>query len=134
MMDIDHFKNVNDTHGHLVGSAVLQQLGILIRDTFRGEDMSGRYGGEEFITFFPETSKGDALRGAERFRKRVEEHTFRYRDVRLHISISIGIATMPDDGDGLEALIHKADTALYEAKNQGRNRVCGYSEELELRR
>jgi diguanylate cyclase (GGDEF)-like protein len=127
MMDIDHFKVVNDTHGHLVGSAVLQQIGVLIRDTFRGEDMSGRYGGEEFVTFFPETTKPDALRGADRFRKRVEEHTFRYRDVRLNISISIGVATMPEDGDGLETLIRKADTALYAAKRTGRNRVAAYT-------
>jgi diguanylate cyclase (GGDEF)-like protein len=133
MMDIDHFKAVNDTHGHLVGSAVLQQLGILIRDTFRGEDMSGRYGGEEFITFFPETSKADALRGAERFRRRVAEHTFRYRDVRLNITISIGIASLPEDGDGLEVLIRKADTALYEAKDLGRDRVRVYHDGLELR-
>ena len=130
MMDLDHFKLVNDTHGHLVGSAVLAQIGVLIRDTFRGEDMSGRYGGEEFITFFPETSKADAVRGAERFRKRVAEYVFRYREVRLHISISIGVATMPEDGNGLEALIQKADLALYQAKDRGRNLVRAYHEGL----
>jgi diguanylate cyclase (GGDEF)-like protein len=130
MMDLDYFKSVNDTHGHLVGSAVLAQIGILIRDTFRGEDMSGRYGGEEFITFFPETSKTDAIRGAERFRKRIAEHVFRYRDVRLQITISIGIATMPEDGCGLEALIQRADLALYEAKDMGRNLVRAYHEGL----
>jgi diguanylate cyclase (GGDEF)-like protein len=130
MMDIDHFKAVNDTHGHLVGSAVLQQIGVVIRDTFRGEDLSGRYGGEEFITFFPETSKADAIRGAERLRRRIADHMFRYRELRLQITISIGISTMPEDGTGLEPLIQKADIALYEAKDLGRNLVRAYHEGL----
>ncbi len=130
MMDIDYFKRVNDTYGHLVGSAVLQQIGAIIRHTFRELDISGRYGGEEFITFFPETSRVQAVTGAERLRKRIADHIFRYESTELQLTISIGISGLPDDGNSLEVLVKNADLALYKAKDLGRNRVVLYTPEM----
>jgi two-component system cell cycle response regulator len=128
MMDLDHFKIVNDTHGHLMGSHVLSEVGRLIREGLRRSDISARYGGEEFLAYLSEQGAGEALPAAERIRKAIEGHFFTRTDtagrvISLRVTISIGIALFPSDGTGLESLVAAADRALYRAKREGRNRV-----------
>ncbi len=125
MIDIDHFKGVNDLHGHPVGDAVLREVSRILRDTFRQVDAVGRYGGEEFIVVLPHTSREDAMRTADRVRGRVEQHEFKAAGSALRISVSVGVATYP--AEGVEApgdLVRLADEALYRAKQAGRNQVA----------
>lgn len=131
-MDVDHFKKFNDTYGHQQGDLVLKYFAQNIRDCMRTDiDIPARYGGEEFIVLLPETDCDGALLAAERLRRQVEEFEFPYdKGAPLHVTTSIGISTYPDHGqDGLE-LIRKADTALYQAKETGRNKVCGWTESM----
>jgi diguanylate cyclase (GGDEF)-like protein len=122
MMDLDHFKQVNDTHGHLVGSHCLSEVGALIREATRVTDVSGRYGGEEFVSFLPETDTAAARIVADRIRETLAWRSFQYRETRYQVRISIGVATYPAHGHDVESLVHAADTALYRAKSLGRNR------------
>jgi diguanylate cyclase (GGDEF)-like protein len=122
MMDLDHFKLVNDTHGHLVGSHCLAQVGRLIRETTRTVDVNGRYGGEEFVSFLPETVGDEALGVARRIREALASRTFTYNGTSYGVTISIGVSVFPEHGRTVEALVHAADLALYQAKSQGRNR------------
>lgn len=128
MMDLDHFKEVNDTHGHEVGDQVLMQLAELLRRNIRLEDIPFRYGGEEFVILVP-SSQGRADLGqeiAERLRGAVESHAFEYgADRSLRKTISIGVACFPMHGGTAHEIIAAADKALYQAKTTGRNRVCG---------
>jgi len=126
MMDLDHFKLVNDTHGHLVGSHCLAEVGKLIRAATRATDMNGRYGGEEFISFLPETDTAPAFIAAERIRTSLAVKTFRHKDTEYHVRISIGLATLPRHGTDVETLVHAADMALYRAKHLGRDRCIVY--------
>ncbi|MDN5078556.1 diguanylate cyclase [Aliarcobacter butzleri] len=120
IIDIDHFKHVNDNYGHLVGDIVLSQLSKIISDNLRNSDIFGRYGGEEFLIICPKTNKDGAFILAEKLRIIVNDFTF---DEVGHKTVSIGIAEFQTD-DTIETLFKKADEALYEAKNSGRNRVC----------
>jgi diguanylate cyclase (GGDEF)-like protein len=122
MMDLDHFKLVNDTHGHLVGSHCLSEVGALIREATRVTDVNGRYGGEEFVSFLPETDTAAALVVAERVRESLAGRWFQYHETHYQVRISIGISTFPAHGTTVESLVQAADTALYRAKTQGRNR------------
>jgi diguanylate cyclase (GGDEF)-like protein len=125
MIDLDHFKDVNDSHGHIVGDSVLRQLGDILRDEVRSVDLAARYGGEEFVILLPDTDLEGSVAFAERLRKRVEEHDFAETGDPLRITVSVGVASASVEG-GLtepESLIAKADEALYRAKNDGRNRV-----------
>lgn len=122
MMDLDHFKQVNDTHGHLVGSHCLSEVGALIREATRVTDVSGRYGGEEFVSFLPETDTAAARIVADRIREALAGRSFQYHETRYQVRISIGVATYPAHGTGVESLVQAADTALYRAKTLGRNR------------
>ncbi len=124
MMDLDYFKKVNDEHDHLVGSYVLHDIGAIIKKVCDPYGVSGRYGGEEFITFLPGMSKRKARALAEQLRREIADHVFKKDDTTLHITISIGVSTYPEDGDTPETLVMKADHALYEAKRTGRNKVC----------
>jgi diguanylate cyclase (GGDEF)-like protein len=129
MMDLDRFKSVNDTYGHLMGSQVLSEVGRLLRLGFRCTDISARYGGEEFLAYLSEEAAPGALLAAERIRSAIEEHRFSRTDeagrrTTLRLTISIGVSQFPRDGKGLEALVAAADRALYRAKGEGRNRVC----------
>ncbi|MCD5401755.1 sensor domain-containing diguanylate cyclase, partial [candidate division NPL-UPA2 bacterium] len=124
MADIDHFKEYNDKYGHLVGDAVLKDIAHLLEEGVREIDLVGRYGGEEFSLLLAETSKESALQVAERLRLSVEEHQFKAYDEVGKATISIGLATFPEDAQEAESLIDKADRALYKAKQSGRNRVC----------
>ncbi len=126
MLDLDHFKTVNDTHGHLVGDSVLAEFGRLLQRETRSVDIVARYGGEEFMMALPETTYDGAMRFAERLRERIEEHAFRSTSRQpVRLTVSIGIASFPAPGvDGLQGLLASADAALYRAKNDGRNRVA----------
>ena len=124
MIDLDHFKRVNDTHGHLCGDRALQEFGRLLDDSIRRYDVGCRYGGEEFAVILPDTSLDKALILCERFRKRVKEHEFTYEELALHITTSIGVAAR-SAGDEITGrqLVDLADKALYQAKSQGRDKV-----------
>jgi two-component system cell cycle response regulator len=125
MIDLDRFKDINDSHGHIVGDSVLRQLGDLLRDEVRSVDLAARYGGEEFVIVLPETDLEGAVVFAERLRKRVEEKNFAETGDPLRITVSIGVATASVAGEITEpeSLIAQADEALYRAKHDGRNRV-----------
>lgn len=127
MLDLDHFKRINDTWGHSAGDQVLQAIGKLLRDSCRVYDVPGRYGGEEFCILLPETRLGNTSVVAERIRARLESTELQYGDDRIVVTASIGIAGMeaPEAAELLSpaALIDRADRALYSAKSRGRNRV-----------
>ncbi len=128
MCDIDHFKNVNDTHGHVAGDEVLKKFAHLLKATARGIDKIGRYGGEEFLIVLPGTGLEAALTFAERVRKAIESHTFSYDGGTLNCTASIGVSSWPHQPlHGQDALVNAADKALYAAKKLGRNRVISYA-------
>jgi diguanylate cyclase (GGDEF)-like protein len=129
MIDSDNLKQVNDKHGHESGNRLLQHLVRSIREQLRGSDVMARFGGDEFILLLPETSNTGALEMAERIRKAVESSRFDVRSGDTNITVSIGIASYPDDGPNLEIIVEKADKAMYRAKQNGRNRVSAYVEE-----
>ena len=125
MIDIDHFKRVNDELGHQAGDAVLREVARIMKDTLRSVDSLGRYGGEEFVAILPQTPHEEALRTAERLRKLVEGHVFHAGTREVRITVSLGVASYPFQGvDSPGSLIREADEALYRAKQQGRNRVA----------
>jgi diguanylate cyclase (GGDEF)-like protein len=125
MIDIDDFKQINDARGHLAGDAVLRDVALVLKDSLRAVDSVGRYGGEEFVVILPHTPREEALRTAERIRQRVDAHPFDVGAERVHVTVSIGVATYPSEGvDGPNALVREADRALYAAKDAGRNRVA----------
>lgn len=125
-MDVDYFKKYNDAHGHPDGDKVLIALSNIFRDSVRVSDIVARYGGEEFVLLLPETTKENALRLAEFIRKKVSDHPFPGRETQPlgRVTISLGVATFPQDGTDGSSLIERADKALYEAKRTGRNKVC----------
>ena len=125
MIDVDHFKRINDQHGHPAGDGVLREMAQVLRETLRAVDALGRYGGEEFVAILPHTTAEEARQTAERIRQHVQLHRFHAGDREVRISISVGVATAPGPGlDGPEALLREADKALYRAKEAGRNRVA----------
>ncbi len=123
MLDIDHFKNVNDTYGHVVGDEVIRHLSSIIKDHARETDISGRYGGEEFAVLLADTPLKSAYVFAERLRREVEASICRYNDIDLKYTISIGVAEIESTIKSYEAWIECADAALYHAKNNGRNKI-----------
>ena len=135
MMDLDHFKLVNDTYGHLVGSQTLEEIGGLITRALRAGDVAARFGGEEFAAFLLDADCAQALVAAERVRAAVAAHPFAAtrRTAALapdaatfQLTISVGVAAFPDDARDPIELVELADTALYHAKQSGRNRVSAF--------
>ncbi len=125
-IDLDYFKQVNDKHGHAVGDDVLRGVAEVLSGECRASDYAGRIGGEEFVVFLTETDKENALLAAERIRARVAEKHFFGRDgQRFHVTCSVGAATMTEHVRDSDRLLSVADKRMYEAKAQGRNRVCG---------
>ena len=125
MVDIDHFKKINDDHGHPVGDVILRDVARLLKEAVRTVDSVGRYGGEEFIAILPHTSDEEAKRLGERLRKAIDDHGFRVGEKKIKVTISIGVASFPSDAvDTPNGLIREADRALYRAKEAGRNRVA----------
>ena len=125
VIDIDHFKVVNDSHGHDVGDEVLKEFARRLSSNVRGIDLACRYGGEEFVVAMPETDEAFAYMVAERLRQDVAEIPFKVKteEGELNITISIGITNWEGQGDNVDALLKRADQALYKAKRDGRNRV-----------
>jgi diguanylate cyclase (GGDEF)-like protein len=123
MIDIDHFKTVNDTYGHTTGDRVLRNFVATIQKHLRTHDLLGRYGGEEFIVLLPDTDSNEAIPVAERLRKAVNEAILDERIPDFHCTTSIGIATLLPKEDDSNALLQRADAALYRAKHEGRNRA-----------
>jgi diguanylate cyclase (GGDEF)-like protein len=123
MVDVDHFKLVNDRYGHAAGDAVLREAATRLRETCRETDTIGRYGGEEFIVLFPETSGQDAMVVADRVRLAFCGAAFTAGGVGLHLTASIGIATWAPSMSVPASLYSAADRALYQAKERGRNRA-----------
>jgi len=131
MMDVDYFKNVNDTYGHLTGSKTLEEIGFCITQNLRSGDVAARFGGEEFAAFLLDAELSQALVAAERIRSEIEKHEFSVvRQGKFlkahHVTISIGVAAFPSDSSDPIELVEMADSALYRAKREGRNRVCTY--------
>lgn len=128
-LDLDRFKLVNDSHGHLIGSRVLRELGAVLRDSIRTIDTVGRYGGDEFTILLVDTDHSGAMQVAERIRTTVEQTIFgRDRGLRLELTLSIGVSSFPIHGCGREELLDRADKAMYLAKALGRNHVCSADE------
>ncbi|MEO6335150.1 MAG: GGDEF domain-containing protein [Pyrinomonadaceae bacterium] len=141
MMDVDHFKNVNDTYGHLTGSKTLEEIGGSIIEIMRSGDAAARFGGEEFAAFLLDAEMGQAMIAGERIRSVIEAREFSVVRTgqptsKHHITISIGVSAFPHDSSDPIELIEMADSALYRAKREGRNRVCAYHDltEDELKR
>ena len=126
MLDVDHFKKYNDTHGHPQGDKLLYELAQNVKDRLRKSDLIARYGGEEFVVILPETQKDMALKVAENLLKFIEEQPYDGRESQPDgkITVSMGVSSFPDDGKDGSSLIGQADRALYKAKESGRNRVC----------
>ncbi|MFQ3593460.1 MAG: GGDEF domain-containing protein [Gemmataceae bacterium] len=123
VFDIDHFKRINDTHGHLCGDYVLREMAHRLREGIRAEELFARYGGEEFVIVLPETELEEAIVVAERVRSLVAEGPFRFDEQMFAVTISIGVASTCGETIDPVELISKADDKLYEAKRLGRNRV-----------
>lgn len=123
MIDIDHFKKLNDSHGHTAGDKVLQRLSTLCINTLRNVDLFGRWGGEEFAALLPETDIEGASIIAERLRKIIADNVLTYNDQKISFTVSIGIAQYKDGETTLEAPLGRADSATYDAKKAGRNRI-----------
>jgi diguanylate cyclase (GGDEF)-like protein len=122
-IDVDGFKRVNDTFGHLVGSLALAEMGQVLLKILRETDVVSRYGGDEFVVVLPETPVNGALVIAERIRKRVEDYEFIAQDLNIHLTVSLGVANCPKHTLTAEGLIKKADAAMYRAKELSKNNI-----------
>ena len=133
MMDVDYFKQVNDTYGHLTGSKTLEEIGAVITNTLRAGDVAARFGGEEFAAFLLDAELAQGIVAAERIRSDIEKQKFsiikRGKAVAGHqLTISVGVASFPNDSSDPIELVEMADSALYRAKRMGRNMICAYQE------
>lgn len=126
LFDLDHFKNINDTYGHLAGDVILQQIARLTQQSIRVNDRVVRFGGEEFIVLLPETSLAEAEEIANRLRTQIAQIQFDSPDLppSLRITGSFGVTATTSNTETLAALVKRADALLYKAKSQGRNIVC----------
>jgi len=124
MFDLDHFKKINDTFGHLAGDYVLREVAALVRGRIRRDEVFARYGGEEFAILLPETDLAGAQRVSEEIRGLVAQHHFVFERDSIPVTVSMGGAQLSDATKDIEAFIEVADRKLYEAKHGGRNRVC----------
>ncbi len=125
MFDIDHFKHVNDTFGHLAGDYVLKQLAVVIKARIRREDILARYGGEEFAIVLPEIDNENAMQLSEKIRRITEKAIFRFEETEIPVTVSIGVASLDGELNAPLDFIRVADGKLYEAKSRGRNCVVG---------
>ncbi|HEY3445948.1 MAG TPA: GGDEF domain-containing protein [Myxococcales bacterium] len=124
MIDIDHFKKINDTYGHLAGDYVLKMLASAVKTKIRREDVFARYGGEEFALILPEVEIVGAVSTAEKVRKVVEKQRFTFEDQVIPVTISLGVAAISNTINEVQTLLKAADEKLYDAKQSGRNKVC----------
>jgi len=124
MVDVDHFKLVNDTHGHEVGDRVLQILAQALKEALRAYDVCARWGGEEFLVLLPGTDRAGALEVGEKLRKAVAAHSVPAGEARVTVGLSVGVAVL-EPQESMDSLLRRADAAMYEAKRHGRDRVEG---------
>jgi diguanylate cyclase (GGDEF)-like protein len=124
MLDVDHFKLINDDYGHPTGDQVLQELATRCKNSVREGDLIGRYGGEELMVLLPETDRETALQVAERLRISIEETSIKVLNGEVHVTVSVGVAAKDEYTTDLEILIARADQAMYIAKHKGRNCVA----------
>ena len=122
VMDIDYFKSVNDTYGHLVGDEVLRQVAYQLRDHTRQPDIAGRYGGEEFLILLPNSDLKAAAEQASRLCRQISQAVVQVQEHSIHVTVSIGIAQFRHEVDTWDTLLNRSDNAMYEAKRAGRNR------------
>lgn len=122
LIDVDDFKSVNDTYGHLAGDQVLIKLGNIIQINLRDTDFCGRYGGEEFIVALPNTSLSQGVHAAERLRRQIENYSFEFVGTQIKLTASFGVAQLSDENSPSK-LIDKADKAMYESKSKGKNLI-----------
>lgn len=128
MVDIDHYKKINDTFGHTEGDKILSKIASLLKTSVRKKDTLARYGGEEFVLILPESGLGESYIIAERIRRLVESTPFQVGEVHINLTVSLGISNFPThQAKSKEELVRMADLALYEAKRGGRNRACIYN-------
>ena len=130
ILDIDHFKSVNDTYGHQYGDYVLKEVSNLMKSSFRKTDMVYRYGGEELSVILPETSMDNAIIPLERLREKISQYNFCYNGTSISLTVSIGVSEMKSEYNDSSDLIKTADLALYNAKETGRNKVIKYNERI----
>jgi len=132
-LDIDHFKQVNDTYGHLVGSKLLKMMGQLIVDNLRKTDIAFRYGGDEFVVFLPHTAKGVATIVVRRLWESLRNHSFNVDGIEVSITGSFGMAGFPEDGQTVKEIIDQADLAMYTVKKNSRDsvKIVGVNESFE---
>jgi diguanylate cyclase (GGDEF)-like protein len=123
MLDADNLKKINDRHGHFAGTELIKHVGANIARTIRSSDVAARYGGDEFIILFPESSKEVAREAVARILQSVEESTFSFHGAMLTTTLSAGIASYPEDGDELKSIMALADEALFVSKKEGKNRI-----------
>jgi diguanylate cyclase (GGDEF)-like protein len=124
MIDIDHFKLFNDLHGHKVGDLVLRELGKFLKENVRGEDIACRYGGEEFMLILPNASLESSRLRAEELRCGVKSLKILHKDQEFRISISAGVAALPDHSSNIREVVDHSDLALYQAKSKGRDQIA----------
>ena len=122
-VDLDHFKKLNDTHGHAAGDAALRHIGSVFRRTVREGDLPARIGGEEFAVWLPETTFGKALEVGERIRSAVRESLLQWGGSEVRLTCSVGVAAVPETVGSVDNLLAVADAAMYRAKAAGRDRV-----------
>ena len=130
MLDIDHFKRLNDSYGHLAGDEVLKVLAQMLRDCLRIGDVACRYGGEEFVLVLPGMPASAVYERAEQLREAFAGLLLPHREQTLQVTVSAGIAMFPQDAATAEALQEYADRMLYQAKRTGRNRVCSTGQQV----
>ena len=129
MIDIDKFKNINDTYGHHIGDEIIKLLAFRVEEIIRESDIAARFGGEEFALILPNTDKNSALKLAQKIRMDMETSSYRYENKIINFTVSIGVDEFDHtQDDNLLTTLNRADAALYLAKGSGRNRVCLYSE------
>ena len=125
MIDLDHFKEVNDRHGHMVGDEVLARTAKIIRNGIRATDVPARYGGEEFCLILPNSDRDQAFEFADRIRERLSKEIIKSKDGHeIRLTMSAGVSLFDREADDEASLVERADQALYQAKREGRNRVC----------
>jgi diguanylate cyclase (GGDEF)-like protein len=128
LIDIDHFKNVNDCYGHLAGDRILHEMAMVLKKTIREIDVLARYGGEEFVIILPETNLDEASITAQRIKETVRTWNFSGDHLPFRVTVSIGVSHCPAPGiNSPETLFHQADQALYIAKQSGRDRIVTHS-------
>lgn len=128
LLDIDHFKNVNDTYGHPCGDLVLKEVAALLKGCLRSADVAARYGGDEVAVILPETSKSKASEVAEKLRRQLEKSSFEWEGNSFSLTCSIGVAAVPETSiDHWNELLYSADKSLYRAKGKGRNHVIAFN-------